>query len=68
MREQTVLCVEESRTVRLLVREQLAARSIDVVEAETGAQALEIVESLQPALILLGTDLRDMQADDVLRR
>jgi len=62
----TVLCVEESRTVRVLVREQLAARGIEVVDVETGGQALEIAERVQPDVILLGSDLRDMQTDDVL--
>lgn len=62
----TILCAEESRSVRLRVREQLAARDIEVVEAETGAQALEIVERVQPDAILLATDLLDMSADAVL--
>ena len=62
----TVLCTEESRIVRVLVREQLAALGIQVVEAATGAQALEIVERVQPDVILLGTDLPDMAAGDLL--
>lgn len=62
----TVLCAEESQAVRVLVREQLAAHSIQVVEAESGAQALAIVERVQPDVILLGTDLPDLQAHEVL--
>lgn len=62
----TVLCTEESRIVRVLVREQLAALGIQVVEAATGAQALEIVERVQPDVILLGTDLPDMAAGDLI--
>ncbi|MEP7055697.1 MAG: diguanylate cyclase [Actinomycetota bacterium] len=61
-----VLCVEGSRTVRVLVREQLAACGIEVTEAATGAHALETVEALQPDVIVLGTDLPDVQAIDVL--
>jgi diguanylate cyclase (GGDEF)-like protein len=62
----TVLCIEESRSVRVLIREQLAACNIDVVEAESGARGLEIVERVQPDVILVGTDLPDMPANDVL--
>ncbi|MEO6714398.1 MAG: diguanylate cyclase [Mycobacteriales bacterium] len=66
MRVPTVLCADESASVRALVREQLGARSFDVVEAATGAALLEIVERLQPDVILLGTDLPDMQTNDAL--
>lgn len=62
----TVLCVEESRSVRALVREVLAERGIDVVESETGAHALETVERVAPDLILLDTGLRDLTHDVVL--
>lgn len=62
----TVLCIEESRSVRALVREVLGGRGIDVVESETGAQALETVERVHPDLILLDTGLRDMTHDVVL--
>jgi diguanylate cyclase (GGDEF)-like protein len=62
----TVLCVDASGPVRILVREQLAACNIEVVEAESGARALEIVERVQPDVILLSTDLPDMPANDVL--
>lgn len=62
----TVLCVEESRSVRVFVREQLAARAMNVVEAETGAAALEMVERVLPDVILLDTGLPDIRSRVVL--
>jgi two-component system cell cycle response regulator len=62
----TVLCVEASRSIRVLIREQLAACGIEVVEAESGARALEVVERVQPNVLLLSTDLPDLPANDVL--
>lgn len=62
----TVLCVEESRSVRVFVREQLAARAMNVVEAETGAAALEMVERVLPDVILLDTELPDIRSHVVL--
>jgi diguanylate cyclase (GGDEF)-like protein len=66
MRLPTVLCAEPSSAVRGVVRSQLAARDIDVVDAASGAALLEIVERLQPDVILLATELPDMTAHEVL--
>jgi two-component system, cell cycle response regulator len=53
----TILCIEESRTIRALVQERLLARGFDVVESETAAKALALVERTTPDVVLLDSDL-----------
>src|SRR5688572_8953599 len=62
----TVLCADESASVRALVREHLVPRGFDVAEAGTAAAMLETVERMQPDVILLGTELHDMPTRDAL--
>ena len=43
-----LLLVDDSRTVRSVCRDMLAGYDMDIVEAENGAIALEIVRSQPP--------------------
>lgn len=56
----TILYVEDNRENRLLIRRILMAEGFNVVEAENGQQALEVVETLDPALILVDINMPDM--------
>ena len=56
----TILYVEDNQDNRLLIRRILTAEGFNVVEAEHGRRALEIVDVLQPALILVDINLPDI--------
>jgi two-component system cell cycle response regulator DivK len=56
----TILYVEDNQDNRLLIRRILMAEGFNVVEAEHGRQALEIVDQLQPDLILVDINMPDM--------
>jgi two-component system, cell cycle response regulator DivK len=56
----TILYVEDNPENRMLIRRILMAEGFEVVEAETAARALEIVESSIPDLILMDINLPEM--------
>ena len=47
-----ILVVDDESTIRALVRAILEAAGYDVVEAESGLQALAIMEEIRPNLLL----------------
>ncbi len=63
-----VLIVEDSATNRLLLRSRLNQAYYDVVEAENGEQALELVTSERPDLVLLDVMMPGMDGFEVCRR
>jgi len=52
-KQQTVLVVDDERTIREVVRRYLELEGFSVVEAETGPQALDILHETNPTLIVL---------------
>ena len=54
---ETVLLVEDDRSVRKLVREVLAAAGYEVLEAESGEAAIEICQDRRQPINMLLTDL-----------
>jgi two-component system, cell cycle response regulator DivK len=56
----TILYVEDNQDNRLLIRRILMAEGFEVVEAEHAKQALEVVDKLQPALILVDINMPDI--------
>ena len=63
-----ILLVEDERLLRMTVRERVQRVGYDVLEAETGAAALEILDQDEVDLMLLDYRLPDMTGIDVLRR
>jgi two-component system cell cycle response regulator DivK len=55
-----ILCVEDHADNRLLVRRVLEAEGYAVLEAESGAKALELLEQEIPALILMDIHLGEI--------
>ena len=55
---QKVLVVEDTDSVRMLIRRQLSEAGYDVLVAESGAQALDLLAESQTRVELVITDLR----------
>lgn len=66
-KEQTILVVEDSRTIRSVVEKGLAEVGFTVVSAENGAQAMDILSHCTPDLILSDIDMPRMNGEDFCR-
>lgn len=64
---QTVLLVEDNEHLRRILASILRFSGYEVVEAASGAEAIEKAASTQPRLILLDLDLPDMTGIKVAR-
>lgn len=62
-----ILVADDTATVRKVAARLLAAAGYDVLEAEDGRQALELVQNEHPDLILLDLLMPKMTGFDVLR-
>jgi two-component system KDP operon response regulator KdpE len=62
---QTILVVDDEEQIRRAVTEVLRPLSMSVLEAETGAEALSIVDVALPDLVVLDLGLPDMPGVDV---
>ncbi len=63
-----ILVVDDSRTVRRIVRRALAGRSCEVIEAVNGAEGLALAERVRPDLILLDGTMPVMGGPEMLAR
>lgn len=63
-----VLIVEDSATNRLLLRSRLNQAYYDVVEAENGEQALELMSTERPDLVLLDVMMPGIDGFEVCRQ
>jgi CheY-like chemotaxis protein len=64
-----VVYIEDNSAIRQLVRYIMDTYSkIDLLEAETGAQGLEIIEKHRPELILVDIHLPDMDGFSILNQ
>jgi two-component system KDP operon response regulator KdpE len=62
-----VLVIEDDRLIRRLLRSVLPSRGFVVIEAETGAAALDLLRAEAPDLIILDLGLPDMNGLGLLR-
>ncbi len=66
--EPRLLVVEDSSQMRRFLRTTLSASGYSVLEAETGAAALELAASYAPELVLLDLGLPDLDGLEVTKR
>ena len=67
-RERKILVVDDERTIREVVRRYLELEGYAVTEAETGPQALSIVQDSRPDLIVLDIMLPGVDGFSITRR
>jgi two-component system KDP operon response regulator KdpE len=67
MAEPVVLVVDDDGGILAVLRAAMEARALRVVEARTGAEALEVAAAERPAVIVLDLGLPDMDGMDVCR-
>jgi CheY-like chemotaxis protein len=63
-----VLVVDDELEVRQVLREFLSSRGYDVTTASGGAEAVAIVGTIKPDLILLDVAMPDMDGVETLKR
>jgi CheY-like chemotaxis protein len=68
MRLGKVLVVDDELEVRQILREFLSSRGYDVTAASGGAEAVAIVATVKPDLVLLDVAMPDMDGVETLRR
>ena len=68
MRLGKVLVVDDELEVRQVLREFLSSRGYDVSTASGGAEAVALVETIKPDLVLLDVAMPDMDGVETLKR
>lgn len=61
-----ILTVDDSRTVRTIIRKMLSEYSCELIEAEDGLEGLTIAREENPNLIILDIDMPKMNGLEVL--
>ncbi len=63
-----VLVVDDEPPIRRLLRTSLSAEGFEVLQAEDAAEALAIIESEKPEIVILDLGLPDLDGLDVIRQ
>jgi DNA-binding NtrC family response regulator len=63
-----LLLVEDAPSILRLYREVLARLDVELIDAETGARALEALNETIPDIVLLDVELPDANGFEILRR
>ena len=66
--DRPILCVDDNEAMLFARVTVLRREGFEVVEAHSGRQALKILETLKPVLVLLDVNLPDMSGLDVTRQ
>jgi DNA-binding response OmpR family regulator len=66
--QNTVVCIEDESGVVELIRLILERRGLQLIGAETGAEGLQAIREVNPALVLLDLMLPGMDGWEVYRR
>ena len=68
MKQKKVLVVDDQYGIRMLIKEVFAKDNFSIFQAANGQQALEIVNTENPDLILLDMKMPGMDGLELLRR
>jgi PAS domain S-box-containing protein len=67
MSGEIILNVDDQEAERYVKRRDLEAAGFSIVDATTGAEALRLIETVKPAVVLLDVQLPDINGYDVCR-
>ncbi|HEV7216653.1 MAG TPA: response regulator, partial [Chloroflexota bacterium] len=68
MAKQRILVVDDHAAIRALLKNLLEEDGFQVMEAQTGRQALTCIEQQRPELVLMDVKLPDITGIDVLQQ
>lgn len=63
-----ILVVDDEKNIRLLLKEELVDEGYDVIEAESGAEALDLIKSEKPDLVTLDIKMPGEDGLSILRK
>src|SRR5215218_1305731 len=63
---QTILIIDDDRDMCLLLKRFLSRHGYEVLEAYNGKKALELLETVEPSLVLCDFRLEDMEGNTLL--
>ena len=63
-----ILVVDDEKNIRLLLKEELTDEGYEVIEADTGAKALELIKKEKPDLVTLDIKMPDEDGLSILRK
>jgi len=66
-KNEKILVIDDEKELRLMLKEFLEIENYDVLEAENGRTALEIIEKEKPDLILLDLDMPVMTGKELMK-
>jgi signal transduction histidine kinase len=67
MSDEVILNVDDQEAERYVKRRDLEAAGFSVIDATTGAEALRLIETVKPAVVLLDVQLPDINGYDVCK-
>jgi signal transduction histidine kinase len=67
MSDEIILNVDDQEAERYVKRRDLEAAGFSIVDATTGAEALRLIETVKPAVVLLDVQMPDINGYDVCR-
>lgn len=64
----TVLIVDDSETIRELLTAILKSRGFEIIEAESGSDALRKLNGYRPDMVITDIDMPDMNGIDLIKK
>ena len=68
MATKKILLVDDEESIHILYREELEQMGYEIHSAMTGEEALKVIPSLKPNLVILDIQMPGMNGIDVLRK
>lgn len=68
MTQQKILIVDDSKTIRMQVKDMLPAGRFEILEAQDGVEGLNLIQQAQPSLVLLDVFMPRMNGWEVVQK
>jgi len=64
----TILCVDDSKTIRVLVKKTLEPLGYAILEGENGLQGVSLAQEHKPDLIIMDVNMPEMDGLEAVRK